>query len=144
MQSINSYLTDDHGTLDSLFEEFQSSKDQDTKTANDFLSRFTSALNRHLDWEEKILFPLYQQKVGEAALIRTLLAEHQEIRQWLSALSVKISQGDTDSSDEEHMLVEELGGHNAREEYALYPQLDKLLTDEEKTQVFKAIAETEV
>jgi hypothetical protein len=38
------------------------------------------------------------------------------------------------------MLVEELGGHNAREEYALYPELDKLLSDEEKKRVFEAMA----
>ncbi len=38
------------------------------------------------------------------------------------------------------MLVEELGGHNAREEYALYPELDKLLSGEEKIQVFEAMA----
>jgi hypothetical protein len=38
------------------------------------------------------------------------------------------------------MLVEELGGHNAREEYALCPELDKLLTDEEKTAAFEAPA----
>jgi hypothetical protein len=37
------------------------------------------------------------------------------------------------------MLVEELGGHNAREEYALYPELDKLLTDEEKRRVFEVM-----
>jgi hypothetical protein len=41
------------------------------------------------------------------------------------------------------MLVEELGGHNAREEYALYPKLDKLLADEEKDQVFEAMARTQ-
>jgi hypothetical protein len=33
-----------------------------------------------------------------------------------------------------------LGGHNAREEYALYPELDKLLSDEEKKRVFEAMA----
>jgi hypothetical protein len=33
-----------------------------------------------------------------------------------------------------------LGGHNAREEYALYPELDRLLTDEEKVAAVEAMA----
>jgi hypothetical protein len=37
------------------------------------------------------------------------------------------------------MLVEELGGHNAREEYAFYPALDRLLSDEERNRVFEAM-----
>jgi hemerythrin superfamily protein len=36
--------------------------------------------------------------------------------------------------------MDELGGHNAREEYALYPQLDKLLTDAEKQAAFEAMS----
>jgi len=33
-----------------------------------------------------------------------------------------------------------LGGHNAREEYALYPELDKLLTEEEQKATLEAMA----
>jgi hypothetical protein len=51
-----------------------------------------------------------------------------------------LEQNDTACEHEEKMLVEELGGHNAREEYALYPELDRLLTDEEKKEVFEAMA----
>jgi hemerythrin superfamily protein len=36
--------------------------------------------------------------------------------------------------------VNELGGHNAREEYALYPQLDKLLSEAEKRTAFEAMS----
>ena len=38
------------------------------------------------------------------------------------------------------MLVEELGGHNGREEYAFYPELDRLLSEEEKKRLFEAMA----
>jgi iron-sulfur cluster repair protein YtfE (RIC family) len=139
-QSINEFLTDDHHRLDELLEAFQEWKPKDLAKGNEFLAQFVSALHRHLQWEETILFPLYEQKTGQTALIRTLLGEHQEIREWLEALSGKVGQQDTDSGYEEKMLVEELGGHNAREEYALYPELDKLLADEEKKQVFEAMA----
>jgi len=73
-------------------------------------------------------------------MTNTLRAEHEEIREWLAALGKKVEQNEAHSDDEEKMLVEELGGHNAREEYALYPELDKLLTDEEKATAFEAMA----
>lgn len=76
--------------------------------------------------------------MGQTGLTRTLRAEHQEIREW-QALRSKIEQNDTDSAQEEKMLVEELGAHNGREEYALYPALDKLLDDEDKTRVLAAM-----
>jgi DNA-binding PadR family transcriptional regulator len=67
------------------------------------------------------------------------MGEHQEIRERLRALSEKLVEDDPDSGYEEKMLVEELGGHNAREEYTLYPGLDKLLSTEEKKRVFEAM-----
>ena len=106
----------------------------------ELLARFVSALHRHLRWEEAILFPLFEQKSGRTGLTRTLLAEHQEIRERLEALSEKLEETDADSGYEEKMLVEELRGHNAREEYAFYPELDRLLSDEEKNRVFEAMA----
>jgi regulator of cell morphogenesis and NO signaling len=122
MQSINEFLTDDHGRLDALLEGFQEWKAKDMAKAKECLAQFVSALDRHLQWEETVLFPLFEQKTGQTGLTRTLLGEHQEIREWLDALGTKVRQDDTDSAYEEKMLVEELGGHNAREEYALYPQ----------------------
>jgi regulator of cell morphogenesis and NO signaling len=115
-------------------------KGKDPAKAAGLLAQFVSALHRHLRWEEAVLFPLFEQKTGQTGLIRTLLGEHEEIREWLAALSAKVGEDDTESGYEEKMLVEELGGHNAREEYALYPELDKLLSEAEKSQVFEALA----
>jgi regulator of cell morphogenesis and NO signaling len=140
VQSINEFLTEDHGRLDALLEGFQESKTRNVVKAKEFLAQFVSSLHRHLQWEETILFPLFEQKTGQTGLTRTLLGEHEEIREWLEAVRAKVAQDDPDSGYEEKMLVEELGGHNAREEYAVYPELDNLLADEEKTQVFEAMA----
>lgn len=138
--SINDFLTEDHHRLDDLLEGFQASKASDPARAKELLAQFVSALHRHLRWEEEVLFPLFERKTGQTGLTSTLLGEHQEIRQWLEALVGKIDQNDIDSGCEEEMLVEELGGHNAREEYALYPELDKLLSEEEKNRAFETMA----
>lgn len=140
MQSINEFLTEDHGQLDALLERFQEYKVKDVAKAKECLTQFVAALYRHLQWEEVVLFPLFDQKSGQTGLTQTLLGEHQEIREWLKALSEKIEEYGADSAYEEKMLVEELGGHNAREEYALYPELDELLSGEAKSQAFEAMA----
>ena len=114
VQSINEFLTEDHGRLDDLLEGVQEWKPKDLAKAKELLMAFGSALQRHLRWEETILFPLFEQKTGQTGLTRTLLGEHQEIREWLEALTEKLEQNDTASGYEEKVLVEELGGHNAR------------------------------
>jgi hemerythrin-like domain-containing protein len=138
--SINESLTEDHDRLDGLLERFQEWRAKDFDKAKDFLTQFTLGLRRHLRWEETILFPLFEQKAGQTGLTNTLRGEHEEIREWLAALGNKVEQNDAACDYEEKMLVEELGGHNAREEYALYPELDRLLTDEEREAAFEAMA----
>jgi hemerythrin-like domain-containing protein len=140
--SINDFLTEDHQRLDELLEGFQDARAKDVAKAKELLARFVPALLRHLRWEETILFPLFEQKTGRTGLTHTLRGEHQEIREWLEALGEKVGRNDADSGYEAKMLVEELGGHNAREEYALYPVLDQFLNDEEKAQVIEALAAT--
>ncbi len=138
--SINDFLTEDHDRLDGLLETFQDWRAWDSPRAKDSLAQFTVGLQRHLRWEESILFPLFEQKTGQSGLTNTLWGEHEEIRERLAALNQKVEQNDADCDHEEKMLVEELGGHNAREEYALYPELDKLLTEEEQQATFEAMA----
>jgi regulator of cell morphogenesis and NO signaling len=139
IDSINGFLTEDHGRLDELLEAFQECRVKDPARARALLAEFVQGLHRHLRWEETILFPLFEEKTGQTGLTRTLLGEHQEIRERLAALSGKLEQTDADGGPEEKMLVEELGGHNAREEYTFYPALDRLLSDEEKNRVFEAM-----
>lgn len=138
--SVNEFLTEDHDRLDELLESFQEWRAKDLGKAQVLLTQFTRGLLRHLHWEEAILFPLFEQKTGQTGLISTLRGEHEEIKEWLRAVGSKIEQNDAACDYEEEMLIEELGGHNAREEYALYPQLDKLLTDDEKRGAFEKMA----
>lgn len=138
--SLSDFLTEDHQRLDEFLERFQERKAGNLVEAAEFWMRFASALKRHLLWEETILFPLFEQKTGQSGLTDTLRAEHEEIREWLAALAEKVQQKDDDNDREAEMLVNELGGHNAREEYALYPQLDKLLSDAEKQAAFAAMS----
>ena len=135
--SINEFLTADHRRLDDLLEQFQNCKATDPATARDLLAQFATRLYRHLQWEETLLFPVFEQKTGQTGLTSTLRGEHEEIREHLEALTGDA--GPSDSDYEEKMLVEELGGHNAREEYAFYPEFDKLLSDEDRARILDAM-----
>lgn len=141
--SLDDFLTDDHDRLDELIAGFQDGKDENPLLAAEVLAEFTTSLLRHLTWEETILFPLYEEKTGQTALTKTLLAEHEDIRTWLAALNEKVAEGDTDCDHEAAMLVNELGAHNGREEQIVYPQLDKLLSDAEKQATFGRMAAVE-
>src|SRR5262249_35857049 len=104
--SINGFLTKDHGRLDELLEGFQECRLKDPGGARAPLAEFVSGLHRHLRWEETLLFPFFEEKAGQTGLTRTLLGEHQEIRERLAALSEKLEQTDADGGSEEKMLVE--------------------------------------
>ena len=69
--------------------------------------------------------------------METLRAEHDRIRRWLTTLSQKVEAEDTNSDHEEWMLFEEMLAHNGREEYALYPELDSLLSNSEKETLYE-------
>ena len=139
-ESLDEFLTDDHNRLDELIASFQERKDESPLEAAEFLAQFTAALLRHLVWEETILFPLFEQKTSQTALTNTLRAEHEDIREWLRALNEKVEAGDADCDHKAAMLVNELGAHNGREEQALYPRLDKLLSDAETQDTFERMS----
>lgn len=109
----------------------------DFAKAKQAFREFKFGLQRHIIAEETILFPLFEDKSG---LTDTLRSEHEEIRERVAVLDEKIRQNDADSAHEVDRLVNELGGHNAREEHPLYPQLDKLLSAAEKQDAFAAMS----
>jgi iron-sulfur cluster repair protein YtfE (RIC family) len=140
--SIRTYFAEDHDRLDGLFARFQERKRADYAEAKPFFREFKFGLQRHIVWEEQILFPLFEEKtglrdIGPTAVMRH---EHRRIGQRLEALHDKVRRHDPESDAEEQALREALEAHNLKEETALYPALDRLLTDEEKQGVAEAMA----
>lgn len=138
-ESINEFLTDDHRRQDEILEQFQECKASDPVRARGLLAQFAAGLYRHLQWEETLLFPVFEQKTGQTGLPNTLRGEHQEIREHLEVLIGETGVDESERAYEEKMLVEELGGHNAREEYAFYPEFDKLLNNEDRARLLEAM-----
>ena len=137
-QSITPYYEADHDRLDELFRNFQLSKRSDLSRAKDFFRQFKMGLERHIVWEEQILFPLFEEKTGMKGTGPTevMRKEHREIRALLESIHQRVKARDPEGDAEEKALLEILGAHNQKEEQVLYPAIDRLLSDEERKEVF--------
>lgn len=138
--SINEHFTEDHERLDELFHQFQTLKTSDrVKAVNDFLE-FKSGLEKHIVWEEEILFPSFEKKFGHlGGPTEVMRWEHREIRKYLDAIAAKLAQDDNDTDVEEMGLQSVLCPHNNKEESILYPMIDQVIGAEERAGIFVRI-----
>jgi regulator of cell morphogenesis and NO signaling len=136
--NITSYYETDHDRLDELFKEFQRLKRTDFRKAKESFREFKSGLQRHIIWEEEILFPLFEQKTGivNGGPTEIMRKEHRLIGKFLEEIHEKVKQQNPDSDQEEQQLLNTLFLHNQKEERILYPSIDRSLTDAELSGVF--------
>ena len=62
--TITDYYAKDHDRLDGLFKSYQQFKRSDFPKAKEAFVGFKFGLQRHIIWEEDILFPLFEKKMG--------------------------------------------------------------------------------
>lgn len=139
--TITGFYSKDHARLDGLFERFQALKEKAPDKAREALREFQHGLEQHMAWEEAILFSIFNQKQGlEESPTAELLLEHEQIRDRLEAIQTKLKNGITDTGEEEARFVKALASHNRTEENEFYRQLDHLITDDERKEIFKSMA----
>ena len=104
---------------------------------------FKFGLQRHIVWEEDVLFPLWEKKTGmsDSGPTPAMRNEHRQIGQLLEAIHRKVADKNPDSDQEEQALLELLGSHNMKEERVLYPAIDRALTEDERADVFTTMHE---
>ena len=137
-KTITAYYEEDHDRLDELFKTFQTSKRSDFTKAKEAFKDFKIGLQRHIVWEEELLFPMWEEKTGmvEDGPTPVMRFEHEQIKQLLDAIHRKVENQDLNSDQEEQALLNLLGSHNRKEERALYPAIDNVTSDEERATVF--------
>jgi iron-sulfur cluster repair protein YtfE (RIC family) len=132
MKIISSFPSDDHRRLDGLFNQFQRLLAQEAASAGETFSRFMGGLERHIEWEEELLFPQFEQRsgmtgVGPTAVMRS---EHRCFKILIDRMQDRLSAGASpDGLDTQ--LLDALTVHNRREEKVLYAWMDGLLSEEE-------------
>jgi regulator of cell morphogenesis and NO signaling len=138
-KTISAFYEQDHDRLDELFKTFQKLKRSDFVKAKEAFKEFKFGLQRHIVWEEDVLFPLWEEKTGtsEGGPTFVMRAEHRQIGQQLEAIHGKVADQNLDSDREEQALLDLLGTHNMKEERVLYPAIDQLTSAEERETVFR-------
>jgi iron-sulfur cluster repair protein YtfE (RIC family) len=137
--SVAQYFAKHHNELDDCFKSFQAQKYHNYGKAKEAFKRFKAGLERHIVWEEQLLFPLWEERAGmsDSGPTFVMRGEHRHIGQRLEALLRKVQNENPDSAVEEEALTVLLKAHNMKEERVLYPSLDKLATDEERGDLYE-------
>ena len=138
-KTIREFYEQDHDRLDDLFKTFQRLKRSDFAEAKEVFKQFRFGLQRHIVWEEDLLFPLWEEKTGmsDGGPTFVMRAEHRRIGQHLEAIHQKVAEQNPDSDQEEEALLNILGSHNIKEERVLYPAIDDVISADERETVFR-------
>ncbi|MBI1979255.1 MAG: hemerythrin domain-containing protein [Elusimicrobia bacterium] len=132
MQGIADFMGKDHDRLDGLFKEFQSKKVTEPENAQKSFFDFKSGLERHIVWEEEILFPIFEERTGmRGGPTNVMRTEHVQIKELLGGIYDKILKSIFQTETLESQIISVLSSHNVKEENVLYPWIDQTLSLEE-------------
>lgn len=140
-QTITEFYEKDHDRLDEWFKTFQTVKRSDVAKAKDAFKEFKIGLQRHIVWEEELLFPMWEEKTGmtEDGPTPMMRHEHDQIKQLLDAIHQKVERQDLNTDQEEQALLNLLTSHNRKEERALYPAIDNVTSADERVTIFNSM-----
>ena len=125
-QTVTVFYEKDHDRLDELFKTFQISKRSDFVKAKEAFKEFKVGLQRHIVWEEELLFRMWEEKTGmiEDGPTPVMRFEHSQIKQLLGAIHEKVEGQNLDTDQDER---------------ALYPAIDNVTNAEECATVFSSM-----
>jgi uncharacterized protein (DUF2249 family) len=140
-RDVTDYLQEDHRRLDHIFNSFQEAFKEDRwDEALASFREFDLGLRRHIQAEEEILFPLFEEKTGmhDAGPTFVMRMEHTDIRDFLGKImNATEAKNREEAARATDMLVNTLADHNMKEEQILYPESDSFLTPEERRDFIK-------
>jgi hemerythrin superfamily protein len=139
--TITAFYEKDHDRLDELFRTFQQTKQSDFAKAKAAFKEFKVGLQRHIVWEEELLFPIWEEKTGmvEDGPTPVMRFEHSQIKQLLDAIHQKVEGQNLNTNQDEQALLNLLSSHNRKEERALYPAIDNVTSAEERATIFSSM-----
>jgi iron-sulfur cluster repair protein YtfE (RIC family) len=133
MPTITQYLETDHHRCDlRLAEAERCVGKRQWDAADTAFNAFHSSLQQHLDMEERVLFPAFEQTLGTPSGPTIMMrAEHQQMRQIVTAMQDALLARDAEEfSSGADILHIMMGQHNMKEESILYPMADRFMEDQ--------------
>ncbi len=129
METISTYMQEDHVLIDGFAERAVAAA-----AARDLAgfaregTQFLQRLRRHIEMEEQLLFPAFEQRTGMSAAGPSvqMRAEHEEMAPILQRMQAALAAGDpTGYQLSSKALFDILVPHNQKEEQMMYPMLDE-------------------
>lgn len=151
---VSGYCFEDHRKIDALFNrllrdltESRRSLEDDAPLLAEAFDNLQERLERHMGWEEDVLFPAVEDKAPDLAHGpgRVMRLEHDEIRSCLQKAREVLKAHESGDGAKQAMqralraAVSLLAEHNEKEETVYYPLCDNLLTAEEAALVLDRI-----
>ena len=136
---ISEFFQKDHDEIDALLAAVDFDR---AKEALPLFAEFDRRLERHIVWEEDILFPAAARLAPPLAHgpIAVMLEEHKLIRKDKRDALEALRAGDgLGAKRAVAVMLEVLGGHNMKEERILYPTCDRVLAGAEASRVLDAV-----
>lgn len=133
----------EHDNLNALFNNYCNLKENKNISHKDAFQKFANALHCHMLWEERILFPLFEQKLGAyyIEITKDIKEEHVQLLNYLKTLYAKIQKEETDTEQDEQKLITTLFKHENKEETILHPEIVKHFSEEEIKRALQAASE---
>jgi uncharacterized protein (DUF2249 family) len=131
---ITEALLWEHARLDALEQRaWELLRGEEREQARRLYSAFHSALDRHIRFEEEVLFPVFEVRTGlpHGGPTGVMRAEHREIRMLIEEIVRGLDDGASAVDEPRCTLLGVLADHRRREEGLLYPGTDQLLSDAE-------------
>ncbi len=133
METISSFLTQDHRNCDEEFAALENAvASENWMEVENIYDKFSTDLVHHFNMEEKVMFPTFEEKTGmSGGPTQIMRMEHSQMLQVLEQMKEDIQKKDRDHffglSETLMMLMQQ---HNMKEEQMLYRMADAHLEEE--------------
>jgi uncharacterized protein (DUF2249 family)/hemerythrin-like domain-containing protein len=128
-RAVTECLMTDHGRLDGILTEVGNLVIAgDYEAAGRRFAEFACGLNRHIEMEEKVLFPVFEKATGMTGggPTEVMRQDHVAIRRFMDAAAAAIRSREAGPFSSAVMALREtIGPHNIKEEHILYPMTDQ-------------------
>jgi hypothetical protein len=140
MSSIGDALGADHERLGAIFDRVREEVAGLDEGAAGSLETLERDLLRHIEWEERALFPALLRGVpgDHRRHVDSLTADHDLIREHLAKSRQHLAaRRFVEAGEELQELAWRLKGHNDDEEYGCYRDADRYLPEEERARLLE-------
>lgn len=139
-RGVHEYLKDDHARLGELLthaaEEIGSG---DALAAAAAFAELACGLERHMDMEEHVLFPVFEKASGmTVGPTAVMCREHETFRELLAGIEAALGRGDLDEADDKlREMSEVFQAHHLTEENFIYSGTDERLGAEARDELVR-------